>query len=124
MQNIPYHTHNGTDSPYVYSNTYTYIGSISSDGSILILPQGWSVIRASTGIYEIIHNLNTNLYSVSAVAINTNGVPLVNGNDISVGFVIAWTKANTAAALDTDFIFTLTAYTAVPTKPPIYTNNS
>jgi hypothetical protein len=68
IQQVPYHVHNGIDSPLISSGTTstskTYGGRISSTGSFDYKPTGWTV---STGpFYTVTHNLATTNYAVVA----------------------------------------------------------
>lgn len=66
---VPYHTHNGIDSPLVEgaagSSTTYYIGAFNSSGTAASLfPTGWSSSRTSVGLYVVTHNLGNTDYVV------------------------------------------------------------
>lgn len=69
LQNIPVHTHNGTDSVPIASPTIVYAGIVPGViGTLLtdyFLPNGWTAeYDSGSGFYIVTHNLGTRLYSV------------------------------------------------------------
>lgn len=82
MSQVPYHTHNGTDSPLIYSPTIQYTGFVpdnadlsgTTTGGFVFFPAGWSVEHTATGLYTITHNLDTPFYTT-----------MVTLSDIDVG---------------------------------------
>lgn len=110
---VPNHTHNGVDSPVLYSPTTTYIGFVPSDGDIggtleVILPVGWSIEYSGTGEYIVHHNLGSGLYSCVATATQSTDVvvecvisPFANEVDFF------WFNGGAATPQDTSFSFIL-----------------
>lgn len=114
---VPFHLHNGVDSPAIFSPTITYIGLIGLTGTIGILPKGWSVTYNGTGDYTITHNLNSFSYSVVASPAGLTGlVDLTTGNDV-VEF--SWFDASSSPQ-DTPFYFILVATSGKNIPNPIY----
>lgn len=101
---VPFHTHNGVDAPPVFQSTFTYIGFIGLDGTVGILPDGWSVNHDSTGDYIITHNLNTFSYSVVASPVGNSLLLDVTTSNNIVEFT--WSSGS---ATDTAFYFILIA---------------
>lgn len=121
---VPYHTHNGVDSPPIQQPTFTYLGLIGLTGSIGILPNGWTVTYNGTGDYTIVHNLNTFAYSVVAsptgLTADVDITPGVNtSNQGEVEF--SWFQAGTSTPQDTPFYFILTAISNKSIVPATYT---
>jgi hypothetical protein len=114
FQNVPFHTHNGIDSPNVYQPQITYTGTVTYLGQAfrnLPFPDGWSVARAGTGVYSVTHGLNTLLYTVMVTQLLTTppdalAIPIVI--DLSaIGFTVRWFSAVDGSPQDTAFMFNL-----------------
>ena len=74
VSGVPFHTHNGTDSPKLRSTFFW--GAVAGDGNIIFLPKGWAVSHdgaASPGVYTIIHNHKTTAYGAVATGIYNLG---------------------------------------------------
>lgn len=67
-----------------------YTGRVFSTGTALSIPSGWSVIRTSLGVYQLTHNLNTDISCVvtadvsGTLAIVDASVQVVNADVINV----------------------------------------
>lgn len=116
ISSIPRHIHNDIDSPFTFQPVKTYVGSIGADGTIGILPIGWSVTVESTGSYLITHNLSTAIYSVVASANFSYAVPVlqplqnsfevimeINGNPTNTAFSFIMTVINNKATKTTQY---------------------
>lgn len=107
---VPYHIHNGVDAPIVFTPVLTYIGLIKSDGTPILVPSGWSVDHSMTGYYLITHNLNTELYSVTATPLQSTNIvvaPILELFDAS--FSVNWWQTDvTLTPADTSFSISLT----------------
>lgn len=133
------HNHDGINTPTTFQPILTYVGAIASDGTVLLLPQGWTVFKdtaAGDGIYYVTHNLSssrgggvstaslaggTAFYSCTASAIqstNIFAVPVVSAFPNEVDFV--WGDIATAAKADTGFNFILTVINNRKTTIPSY----
>lgn len=126
LNTIPFHTHNGTDSPSIFSPTIVYTGYVPADGLVndspfVFLPTGWTVELQAGYIYKITHNLNTDFYTVTACQ---------TGPDNSFGwtaiticqpnyFEISWSPGFAAGA--TDFHFQLVQINNKRNALPTYT---
>lgn len=84
---VPFHTHNGIDSPVIKQPIYTYIGQVNDDGSPgPLFPPKWTVSRDSNSNYIIVHNLGTTKYSFFATSITNVAIPVFSsffGNNTS-----------------------------------------
>lgn len=123
VQNQGRHIHNDLDSPYVFQPILTYIGFVGYDGSVILLPTGWSITHVGAGEYTITHNLNTQLYAVVVTAQqSTNAVVTAiveeRINDFDVSMI------NHVPALeDSSFTFILTNINNKTSKLPAYGGN-
>lgn len=122
MQNIPYHIHNGLDSPYITSTTSTFVGGVNSDGTFAYAPDGWTITNDSTGFYEIFHNLNSQLYAFSVSCVQSFGVAAV-GTDNRNSITVEWVTRDTGTNFDAAFFFTLVLANNRSTTPPSYKNS-
>lgn len=97
LNRMPFHTHNGKDSPFIYLPTVAYAGYIQGDGTLsrtAPFPSGWNLSHPGNGQYGIQHNLGSTFYVVTATAIgvSANARPMVprvtsrGAND----FTITW----------------------------------
>lgn len=119
VSNTQRHIHNDIDSPYVFQPILTYVGEIGSNGTVGLLPQGWTVTYNGTGSYSITHNLGTRLYSVVASAQqSTNSVVSPVLESFDDGFDANWFTSSGAA--DTSFTFILVNINNKSTKLPSY----
>lgn len=125
LQNIPYHIHNGADSPTVFQPNITYIGWISDVGTPILLPKGWTS-SGGVGIYVVTHNLGNNaLYVVTANASADTGsgfdvVAISNPNGINITFEVF--EPSTHSLSVCGFFFQLTVVNNKSTTSPIYVN--
>lgn len=133
---VPYHIHNGTDSPEIVSPSVSYIGFIPYEAPYdttatlqFCIPGGWSARQDSTGVYTVVHNLggitNSNFYSFVANATqSTNNVvtPVVTMFENEV--TVSWFDTATQLAIDTSFCFILTTgNNRGPFRPQYVTKN-
>lgn len=128
VNNIPFHTHNGIDSPSIFSPTITYTGYIPSDGLVnqtpfVFLPTGWTVelqFPGTTDIYKVTHNLGTSFYSVVVNQVGPGGSTVVNQVVAYDNyFEVAWFNGGTF--YQKDFFFTLTQVNNKRNALPTYT---
>ncbi len=96
LNRVPFHTHNGKDSPFIFLPTVQYAGLLNSDGTlsrVYPFPSGWSRARTGNGVYTITHNLNTTFYSVVATPIasaaNVRAMTAVLSNVNANSFTVA-----------------------------------
>lgn len=128
---VQYHTHNGVDSPFVYSSTTQYTGYVPFDGNIsgsstsgfVFFPQGWTAeLAAGSLIYTVRHNLNTDFYTV--MFCTTTGDGLVGAAPISIcypdRFEVAWFDDG-GTNYQNDFHFLLTVVNNGLQSVPLYT---
>lgn len=122
LAKVPYHTHNGVDSPFSFEPTGLYVGWVISDGTFAFLPNGWSSVKLSTGAYQITHNLNSLLYAVfTNSAQDTNHVVAsIIAKPTPDTFTADWFLTTTAAASDTDFYFILAKIKNTNVLPATY----
>ena len=130
INQIPFHTHNGTDSNPVFLPTITYTGYIPSDGNIntspfIFLPTGWEVELQVGNIYKITHNLNTDFYTVTACMTGPDANDAFNPLTVcqSNFFEIAW-SFNSTLTLTTDFHFQLVQINNRRNSLPTYSLSS
>lgn len=90
-----------------------YPGSINADGTTVFLPDGWSVVKTSSGVYVITHNLNITdaAYSVFTELVGANLITIPNitakdENTFTLDFYNQ-TGSTSWSATDTAFDFTL-----------------
>lgn len=128
LKSIPFHTHNGTDSPSIFSPTITYTGYVPSDGLVnqspfVFLPTGWKVelmFPGTTDIYKITHNLGTSFYSVIVNQAGPGGSTVVNQVVAYDNyFEVAWFNGGTFS--QKDFFFSLTQVNNKRNALPTYT---
>lgn len=120
VQNQGRHTHNDIDSPYVFQPILSYVGLINSDGTIALLPVGWTVDYTAPSEYVINHNLGTLLYSVTFTSNNLNVLVAPSMfNDVN-NFVVVWNKTSNSAGQASSFNFTLTTINNKTQKLPKY----
>ncbi len=132
LNRIPYHVHNGKDSPFAYLPTLTYAGFVKYDGKLdrnAAFPSGWSATYLGTGSYRITHNLNS-LYYIPVVTQFWSAVP----GPTPASFFISGVTANrfqvdffdskTQAAEDTGFLFLVTHVTNTKPGWPLYVKNA
>lgn len=121
VTNTQRHIHNNIDSPYAFQPILTFVGSIGSDGTIFLLPKGWSASHDDVGQYSIVHNLGTRQYSVVTSALqstNVVAVPVIQPL-LDNSFSINW--FNTSPTIkDTAFNFLLTNVNNKSQKIPTY----
>jgi hypothetical protein len=114
---VPYHEHNGVDSPSLNPPVATYIGFVPYDITDVtlqyILPGGWSLRYDGVGIYTIIHNLgkisNQNFYAFVANATQSTNVvviPVITTFENEV--TATWFDVDGVTKKDTSFNFILT----------------
>jgi len=84
-------------------------GSVQSTGTANTLPRGWTVSRASAGVYVVTHNLNITgtQYSVVATPIGTPGTGYCSGKSKSNNSFEIYFANTAGAAADMAFDFTL-----------------
>lgn len=125
VNNVPFHTHNGVDSPAAFSPYNVYVGLIQEDSFPLILPVGWTVDHISTGVYNINHNLGTELYVMTVAPILSITLPVASVNP-TVNFTqVSWFNADSLSPgfVDTTFQFILAQVNNGVQNIPIYTRN-
>lgn len=100
VADIPRHTHNGIDSPFIYSSVVSYIGLINENGTPALLPSGWSSVLQGTNpdyYYSITHNLGLE-YTGSVVTTGSIGTGANNTGPL---------YAVTVTSQDINFVFPL-----------------
>lgn len=110
------------------SQVFTYIGLVSfsyiSGRNFSTLPSGWVVQWQGNGQFELIHNLNTTLYSVVATANNANTAFAAATLTLSENTVFFnWYSSSNVPTdyVDTDFSFILVVVNNKKTSFPTYT---
>ena len=71
---VPFHDHNGINSPTIKSPITSYMGQVAINGGAgPIFPQGWTCKETGFGQYTITHNLGyqDNNYTVFASSVDT-----------------------------------------------------
>lgn len=118
---IARHIHTGLGSPTTAQPTFTYVGLISDDGTIGILPNGWTASNPSTGIFKITHNLGTLAYVVVASALG-NATAAAVDLAVNKNFVnFTWlTPGTSPAPIDVSFFFQLTTIANTNISNPVY----
>lgn len=97
IQSVPYHTHNGTDSPLVTNiPVTTYGGFVLSGVAGVPFPIGWTASTSGTGLYTITHNLNSALYSVTASLLGNAGFAAINNHGHNSFSVNTFNSSGTA----------------------------
>ncbi len=97
LNRIPYHVHNGKDSPFIYLPTMQYSGYIQGDGTLSRTrpyPSGWSGSRTGNGAYLITHSINSTFYTVDASMVATSGnprpmIPVISSQG-ATSFALVW----------------------------------
>lgn len=107
---VPFHTHNNIDSPYIATQPSTstnsiFYGIVKSDGTAIILPDGWSSSRSSAGEYIVTHNLGTTSYGVVTNAVSQVSTHLPTPN--SANFFQIFTTDSSGSVSDSNFTFIL-----------------
>lgn len=136
VADIPYHTHNGDDSPSPYMGQATYVGTVNSTGRPfrnLPFPEGWFALKSNSfnGRYRIVHSLNTLNYSVVLTQLYTTAtnpapawgfVLVLNPNYFDVQFVAqsVATPVTDPVATDTAFSFYMTNISNSSNNMPTY----
>lgn len=131
--NIPFHVHNGVDSPIVFSPTNIYTGFIPSDavlngsstGGFIFIPQGWTASVDTGGtpiLYTVIHNLNTSFYTVNCSLYGPEAVNAAIPNVVCLPdrFYVAWYDS-ALVSYQTDFSFQLIQINNSTQNVPLYT---
>ena len=107
---VPYHTHDGVNSPRIGTTAATtlYSGTVSSTGVTSgLLPSTWSVVYYPiTHQYVVTHNLNTTNYSVATSCTTIGDVANVIAHD-STTFTIAGYAIAGAGGVNVGFMFIL-----------------
>ena len=127
---VPFHDHNGINSPVVKTPVTSYTGFVNADGTIGInFPKGWTATLIGAGQYQIVHNLGLYNYAVSAsctggtgATYNITNSSAIKGNavDYANQFVIHWVVFSTGSGqLNTSvpFMFTLVVGTTSTNTP-------
>ena len=121
------HDHDGINSTVTYQPTFTYVGRIRKDGTVLFLPRGWRVTKeAGLGAYTILHNLNTDKYIVTAApTLSQTTIPVCAIELFPSKFTILWASSMLGAGADfekddTDFGFLLTVINNSNSNLPVY----
>lgn len=82
LQNVQQHEHGGIGSRPAAQPILTYIGIIEADGTVGLLPVGWSVTMNGVGDFTVNHNLpSTALYTVVVS-------PAYSGGEVSVSIFV------------------------------------
>lgn len=123
LNSIPRHTHNGIDSPSVFQPVFSYAGQINPDGTVVLLPSGWTITVSGTGVYTITHKLNTLLYTVNANCIFVNSYNVVSITKNANNFIVN-TFFYPATPFNSGFMFNLTNINNKSTIPPGYYGSS
>ena len=97
LDRIPFHTHNGKDSPFIFLPTVAYAGLVQGDGTVsrtAPFPSGWNLSHPGNGQYGIQHSLGSTFYTVvaTAVGVSANARPMVPRitSQTSSSFTITW----------------------------------
>jgi len=108
---VPRHVHNGVDSPFITYTTITYVGYIRSDGSEILIPNGWNAERLDVGTYTIRHNRGN----------ATVTIPISTVSPFYDEINVVWFDAlNLPTKIDTNFQFTLTTINNSSPGFPLY----
>lgn len=107
VSNTQRHIHNNIDSPYTFQPILTYIGNISENGSVGLLPTGWSATSDEAGSYTVTHNLGTVLYACVASSSDSGAIanPVVSHFANEVDFV--WFQELGKTTTNFNFILTV-----------------
>lgn len=81
-------------------------GAVSSTGTALSLPRGWTSTKSSTGVYVVTHNLGTTAYGVSATSNTSNSVRVERVITAANSFTVVVTNTGNTL-VDDAFVFTL-----------------
>lgn len=120
VSSIQRHIHNDLDAPYVFQPILTYVGRVNSDGTVALLPVGWTVTALGSGEYLIRHNLNTYLYSVTFASQNLNTLVAPSLLMEKDDFDVTWNTTEIPTGTDSSFCFILTNIDNKSTKIPRY----
>jgi len=104
---VPFHTHNGIDSPVIKTPSYQFIGTVATEvgGFGPFSPPKWSILIHVVGgktVYTITHNLGTSNYVVLVTPINNPFVATVSISTNS--FDVEWFDFTSTNVL-VDFMF-------------------
>lgn len=83
-----------------------YAGRVSSTGSGIRLPAGWSTTKTSTGVYRLTHNLGTTSYSIVGMALRPKNIGFFSISSNYVDVVVTDGGTNS----DSEWNFTLVRY--------------
>lgn len=128
LSRIPYHTHNGKDSPFTYQPYIVYAGYLNANATLSRnkpFPSGWKIGHPTTGQYNIEHDIGNTFYTVIPTQVwesTTNPPPaVVFVSAIAKNTVqINWFNSATAAPLDTSFYLTVVSVANSKNSPPLY----
>lgn len=132
LNRVQFHTHNGKDSPYIYTPIITYVGFIKYNGTLdreAPFPSGWSIAKGVTGSYLITHNMGTIFY-VAQLTQHWSTVPGANpcvGHVSGVSrnsFQVNWFDSATQVLTDTGFTFAVTNVVNPTPGWPSYRTNA
>ena len=103
---VPFHTHNGIDSPPLRGSTtgtvyYGFVNNSTSAGTPF--PEGWSVVNNGTGDCTITHNLGTTEYVVLATSEGTASIMSPQTRNTNTISIFSYSTAGTSQS--TDFFF-------------------
>lgn len=124
FNSVPFHTHNGVDSSIAYSPVNIYTGLIQEDGTALLLPVGWTVENVSTGVYNITHNLGTDLYTMVVAPTLSVTLPIASVVGVANIAGVSWYDTLAPGFANTTFQFILVQINNGPQAVPLYTVNT
>lgn len=86
VSTVPFHNHNGINSPVIKTPVTSYVGYIGPDGETgAIFPKGWSVQYTNVGgvqpNYTIFHNLGNTNYTIVFTSYDKAYIPILYGLD-------------------------------------------
>lgn len=106
IQQVPFHTHNGIDSPVISSTpTASYnIGYVTAAGAAGgFFPSGWTVSLIAGGHYQITHNLGTTNYAALVNAVQTACFARINSPGTATFDVILTDASGSNTSTDFNF---------------------